>query len=103
MSYVDGFVLPVPKKNLPAYRRMAAKAGKIWREHGAIAKPGLLVSLRAVRIHAARIDELPDALAVDAEKLLDNGSSWQYQFRVLHRDMLLAEGRAAGLRPTEDR
>ncbi|MEP6658093.1 MAG: DUF1428 domain-containing protein [Betaproteobacteria bacterium] len=37
MSYVDGFVLPVPKKNLPAYRRMAAKAGKIWREHGAIA------------------------------------------------------------------
>jgi len=36
MSYVDGFVLPVPKKNLPAYRRMARKAGKIWREHGAL-------------------------------------------------------------------
>ena len=36
MSYVDGFVLPVPKKNLPAYRRMAQKAGKIWREHGAL-------------------------------------------------------------------
>jgi len=34
--YVDGFVLPVPKKNLEAYRRMARKAGKIWREHGAI-------------------------------------------------------------------
>ena len=36
MKYVDGFVLAVPKKNLPAYRRMAQLAGKIWREHGAL-------------------------------------------------------------------
>lgn len=36
MKYVDGFVLPVPKKNLQAYRRMAQKAGEIWREHGAV-------------------------------------------------------------------
>jgi uncharacterized protein YbaA (DUF1428 family) len=35
-KYVDGFVLPVPKKNLPAYRRLAALCGKIWREHGAL-------------------------------------------------------------------
>ena len=34
--YVDGFVLPVPKKNLAAYRRMARKAGKVWRDHGAL-------------------------------------------------------------------
>jgi uncharacterized protein YbaA (DUF1428 family) len=34
--YVDGFVVPVPKKKLGAYRRMAAKAGKVWREHGAL-------------------------------------------------------------------
>jgi uncharacterized protein YbaA (DUF1428 family) len=34
--YVDGFVLPLPKKNLNAYRRMAQIAGKIWREHGAL-------------------------------------------------------------------
>jgi uncharacterized protein YbaA (DUF1428 family) len=33
---VDGYVLPVPKKNLAAYRRMAEKAGKVWREHGAL-------------------------------------------------------------------
>jgi len=37
MSYVDGFVLAVPKDNLAAYRRMATRAGKIWREHGALA------------------------------------------------------------------
>ena len=36
MPYVDGFVLPVPKKNLRAYRSMASKAGKVWRDHGAL-------------------------------------------------------------------
>jgi uncharacterized protein YbaA (DUF1428 family) len=36
MRYVDGFVLPVPKKNLQRYRSISQKAGKIWREHGAL-------------------------------------------------------------------
>ncbi len=36
MQYVDGYILPVPKTNLQAYRRLAQKAGKIWREHGAL-------------------------------------------------------------------
>ena len=36
MRYVDGYVLPVPKKNVTAYRRMAQKAGKVWRDHGAL-------------------------------------------------------------------
>ena len=36
MPYVDGFVLPVPRKNIQVYRRMAEKAGKVWREHGAL-------------------------------------------------------------------
>ncbi len=34
--YVDGFLLPVPKKNIEKYRKMSAKAGKVWREHGAL-------------------------------------------------------------------
>ena len=34
--YIDGFVVPVPKKKLPAYRSMAQKAGKLWKEHGAL-------------------------------------------------------------------
>jgi uncharacterized protein YbaA (DUF1428 family) len=34
--YVDGFVVPVPKKSLGIYRRMAQKAGKVWRDHGAL-------------------------------------------------------------------
>jgi uncharacterized protein YbaA (DUF1428 family) len=53
VNYVDGYVLPVPKKNLQTYRRMAQKAGRIWREHGALEfrecvgddmKPGKLTS-----------------------------------------------------------
>src|SRR5262249_44884396 len=36
MPYVDGFVVPVPRKKLPAYRSLAKKAGKVWREHGAL-------------------------------------------------------------------
>ena len=35
-TYVDGYVLPVPKKNLPAYRRMAKDAGRVWRKYGAL-------------------------------------------------------------------
>jgi uncharacterized protein YbaA (DUF1428 family) len=51
--YVDGYVVPVPRNNLDAYRRMAEKAGKIWIEHGALevwecagddVKPGKLTS-----------------------------------------------------------
>ncbi len=34
--YVDGFVLPVPDDNVDAYREMAAEAGKMWIEHGAL-------------------------------------------------------------------
>jgi uncharacterized protein YbaA (DUF1428 family) len=36
MPYVDGFVVPVAKKKLPSYRSLARKAGKVWREHGAL-------------------------------------------------------------------
>ena len=36
MQYVDGFVVPVLKRKLAAYRRMARTAGKVWRDHGAL-------------------------------------------------------------------
>jgi uncharacterized protein YbaA (DUF1428 family) len=36
MTYVDGFVVPVPKRKLAAYKAMARKAGKVWMEHGAL-------------------------------------------------------------------
>lgn len=58
--YVDGFLLPVPKKDIEAYRKLARKAGRIWREHGALhyveciqddVKPGKLTSFpKAVKL-----------------------------------------------------
>ncbi len=36
MKYVDGFVIPIPKKNLAAYLKMAQLGAKVWREHGAL-------------------------------------------------------------------
>ncbi len=36
MPYVDGYLIPIPKKNVAAYRRMALKASKIWKEYGAL-------------------------------------------------------------------
>jgi len=36
MSYVDGFVMAVPKKKIDAYRKLALKAGKVWMEYGAL-------------------------------------------------------------------
>ena len=65
MAYVDGIVVPVPKKNLAAYRRMATKAGKVWIEHGAIqyrecvaddVKPGKWTSFpQAVKLKADEV------------------------------------------------
>jgi uncharacterized protein YbaA (DUF1428 family) len=36
MTYVDGFIVPVPKKSVAAYKRMATTAGKVWKKHGAL-------------------------------------------------------------------
>jgi uncharacterized protein YbaA (DUF1428 family) len=65
MRYVDGFVVPVPKKNLAAYRRIARRAGKIWMEYGALeyvecmaddVKPGKLTSFpRGVKLKRGEI------------------------------------------------
>src|SRR3546814_12528546 len=64
---------------------------------GGAAKPGLLVALRGVQLHAARIDDLPGALECEAEVLVEAEGSQQYGFRIHHAGTLLAEGRAAGM------
>jgi len=65
MPYVDGFVLPVPRKQLSAYRAMARAAGKVWREYGAVSftecvaddvKPGKLTSFpQSVKLKADEV------------------------------------------------
>ena len=81
MAYVDGYVLPVPKKKLQAYRRMARKAGKIWREHGALqvrecvaddVKPGKVTSkvMKDKRL-ASMMD--PKAMPFDGKRMFWGG------------------------------
>ena len=65
MPYVDGFVIPVPKRKANEYKRIARKAGKIWREHGALeyreciaedVKPGKLTSFpQSVRVRPGEV------------------------------------------------
>ena len=65
MSYVDGFVVPVPKKKLAAYRKMAQKAARVWKKHGAVhyvecladdVKPGKVTSFpRSVKLKPGEV------------------------------------------------
>ena len=85
MAYVDGFVLPLPRKNIEAYKRMARKAGKVWREHGALeyreciaddVKPGKWTSFpQAVKLK-------PDEVVV---------FSWAVYKSRAHRDRVMAK------------
>jgi predicted hotdog family 3-hydroxylacyl-ACP dehydratase len=74
---------------------MAVHGGLLARAAGTRAEPGLLVSLRAVDLHRARIDDLPGELDVHASRLLGGDGSWQYAFRIEHAGTVLASGRAA--------
>ncbi|HJU08286.1 MAG TPA: phosphotransferase [Rhodanobacteraceae bacterium] len=76
---------------------MAVHGALLAREHGGRARLGFLVSLREVELHIEYIDDLPGALDVHAEQLLDAGGSLQYAFRVEHQGRVLASGRAAVL------
>ncbi|HET7922767.1 MAG TPA: DUF1428 domain-containing protein [Gammaproteobacteria bacterium] len=58
MSYVDCMVIPVPKKNLAAYRALARRMGKVWREHGALE----YVEYLADDVPAGKLTSFPQAL-----------------------------------------
>lgn len=74
---------------------MALHGGLLAQRDGAVAAPGLLVSLRAVRLERARVDDLADALDVHAEQLLAAAGAWQYAFEIACGGVPLASGRAA--------
>jgi predicted hotdog family 3-hydroxylacyl-ACP dehydratase len=74
---------------------MAVHGGLRGAASGGAPKVGFLVALRDVRLHLARIDDLPADLEGEAELLADSETTQQYVFRILHQGTLLAEGRAA--------
>jgi len=83
MAYVDGFVLPVPKRNFDAYRRIARKAGRIWREHGALA----YVECMADDVKPGKRTSFPRSVKLKPGEAV--GFSWIVYKARRHRDRVL--------------
>ncbi|HSW11675.1 MAG TPA: DUF1428 domain-containing protein [Solimonas sp.] len=83
MAYVDGFVLPVPKKNLEAYRRMARKAGKVWKDHGALE----YVESVADDVKPGKHTSFPQAVKLKPDEVVV--FSWAIYKSRKHRDKVL--------------
>ena len=66
-NYVDGFVLPIPKRSVPQYRKMAKLAGKVWRDHGALD----YVESMADDVQPGKLTSFPQAV-----KLKKNEAVW---------------------------
>lgn len=73
---------------------MAVHGGLVASSQSTVPRPGMLVSLRDVELHCDFVHDLPGDLTVEARRIHDSGSAWQYGFRVTHGDTLLAQGRA---------
>ena len=84
-NYIDGFVLPIPKRNVAAYRKMARAAGKVWRDHGALD----YVESMADDVKPGKVTSFPQAV-----KLKKNETVWfsyiVYKSR-RHRDQVNAK------------
>jgi uncharacterized protein YbaA (DUF1428 family) len=86
MNYVDGFVVPVPSKNLPAYKRMSRLMGKVWREHGALEYRECI----ADDVKPGKITSFPQAVKLKrGEKVV---FSWIVYKSRKHRDQVNARG-----------
>ncbi|NPC54064.1 DUF1428 domain-containing protein [Caenimonas soli] len=83
--YVDGFVVPVPKNNLDAYRRMARKAGNIWKEYGALE----YVECVADDVKPGKTTSFPQAVKLKADETVV--FSWIVYKSRSHRDSVNAK------------
>ena len=97
MNYVDGFVVPVPKANLAAYRRLARKAGTIWKEYGALD----FVECVADDVKPGKYTSFPQSVKLKPDEVVV--FSWiTYRSRA-HRDRVMAkvmsDPRLSGMSP----
>lgn len=83
MSYVDGFVLPVRKDKMPDYKKLATKAGKIWREHGALA----YVECVGDDVPVGKITSFPKAVKLKPDEIAV--FSWIVYKSRSHRDAVM--------------
>ncbi|MBP7567341.1 MAG: DUF1428 domain-containing protein [Burkholderiaceae bacterium] len=95
--YVDGFVLPVPRANIAAYRRVARKAGKVWMEHGALE----YVECVADDVKPGKLTSFPQAVKLKDDEVV--WFSWITYKSRRHRDSVnrkvMADPRIAGMGP----
>lgn len=64
--YIDGFILPLPKKNLAAYRKLARLAGKVWKEHGALQ----YIEAVADDVPAGKVTSFPQSVKLKAGEIV---------------------------------
>ena len=83
-KYVDGFVLPLPKKNIQAYKEMSAKAGKIWLEHGALQ----YVECVGDDVKPGKVTSFPQAVKLEADETVV--FSWVVYASRAERDRIMA-------------
>jgi len=95
--YVDGFVVPVPKKNVEAYHRMAADAGKIWREYGALQ----YVECVADDVKPGEVTSFPQAVKLEPDETVV--FAWIVYESRAHRDrvneQVMKDPRMTGMDP----
>ena len=99
MAYVDGYVLPVPSAKIDDYKRIARKAGKVWKEHGALA----YVEAVADDVKSGKRTSFPQAVKLKDDEVVV--FSWiRYRSRT-HRDKVNAKVMAdpffAGMAPAD--
>ena len=83
--YVDGFVVPVPKRNLDAYRRMAEDAGKVWREYGALE----YVECVADDVKPGEVTSFPQSVKLEPDETVV--MAWIVYESRAHRDRVNAQ------------
>jgi uncharacterized protein YbaA (DUF1428 family) len=65
-KYVDGFVVPVPKKNIDAYKAFSEKAGQVWKDHGALE----YVECIADDVKPGKVTSFPQAVKLEADEVV---------------------------------
>lgn len=93
--YVDGFILPVPKKNIDKYKKMAKLSGKVWRDHGAIE----YVECIADDVKPGKVTSFPQSVKLKKGEVVV--FSWATYKSKTHRDRVMkkvmADPRLAGM------
>src|SRR5215510_3668001 len=84
-NYVDGFVVPVPRAKAAAYRTLARKAGKVWREHGALA----YVECVADDVKPGKVTSFPQSVKLKPNEVV--WFSWIVYKSRRHRDAVNAK------------